>query len=140
MLEKVDFANMGISEMESIVKKGTKEFNLKNILIEGFTENGIFMEYKLLQLSSMKNAPKHFVKDYFEGIEGQASWIVLRESFSDKEISNYENQERQSLFVEKLYEHSDKFVFFEERKKALENLNSLGIINQEDYKPMLQEQ
>jgi len=137
MLEKVDFANMGISEIESIVKKGAEEF--KNIPIEGFTEKTIFMEYKRLQLSSMKNAPKHIVKDYFESIECQASWIVLRESFSDKEISNCENQERQSLFVEKLYEPSGKFIFFEERKKALENLGSLGIINQEGYEPMLQE-
>jgi len=132
--EKDIYIPHDISEIERIIKKGADTFDFKNTPIKGFNEKKISMEYLLLHQPAMSESPIT-VKDYFEITEGQASWIVLREFFSDEEIANYENQKRQSLFVKKLYENSGKFVFFENREKALENLDALEIINQEDYKP-----
>ncbi len=83
----------------------------------------------------MKNAPE-LVRDYFEVIEGQASWVVLREVGEyDDTISRYSREERLRRFIVELYKHPGKFKLFEDREKALENLDSLGIISSQDYRP-----
>ena len=92
------------------------------------------MDYLRFQQPILTNVTPSYVKNQFEMIEGQASWVVLRRFEPDESIATYKREERQRRFLEKLYEHRDKFVFFESREKAIANLDSLGIIAIDDYK------
>jgi hypothetical protein len=109
-------------------------------------------QYMGLQRHKLKIDTSAHLKFLFDIIEGNASWVVLRqiagcfqpgcepdpktkEYSPDKCISNYYSREqRLKAFVDELYKNPQDYYFFGEREKAIENLGSLGVINTEDYR------
>ena len=126
--------DMDASEVEKFIVKGSEILGLQDTPPVGILQYNLDEEYRLMQRPEMGDAPK-LVKGYFDTIEGNASWVVLREiGESDDTISQYSREERLRKFVNELYQNPEKFKFFEDREKALENLDSLGIISMQDYR------
>jgi hypothetical protein len=68
-------------------------------------------------------------------LEFQASWHVLKDYIKEEAIQSLTPKKRYETFLVCLYANKDKHPFFEQREKALQALESAGLINAEDFRP-----
>ena len=125
--ERAQRLGAAIEEIKHIL-----DIDFKNVPVSDFTEQRLAMEYMRLTVPGERYAPDVTRDDFFI-LEGQASWVVLRKiGESDEQISGYENAQRQRIFRHELQKDPDNFCFYEQREKAIKNLDDLGIIDGEE--------